>query len=235
MDAMAEALSALRWWRDAGVDVLVEDVARDWLRAPPPRSAPEPQRPAAPAAPIGSFPDTLAGMAAWYADPANLADLGSDRLAAAGDPASGLMILVDMPEAQDQAGGPLMSGPCGRLFDAILAAIGRDRASIYLAAMCPARPPAGRIEPALAGSVVAAARHHVGLAAPRVLLLMGREAVQAFGLPWPGARGRLHEINHDGRKVAAVATFHPRMLPQSPARKADLWADLRVLLEELDR
>ena len=32
MDDLADALGALRWWRDAGVDMLVDDEPRDWLR-----------------------------------------------------------------------------------------------------------------------------------------------------------------------------------------------------------
>ncbi|WP_076068249.1 uracil-DNA glycosylase family protein [Sphingomonas montana] len=252
MDGFAETLGALRWWRDAGVDMLVDDEPRDWLRpaaqvapvAPPVLYAPAPTPDDGTAPPLPTvgdaraavaLPDTLAAYAAWCADPATFPELGPQRVCAAGDPASGLMILGDMPEPGDADAGVLMSGDLGRLFDHILAAIGRDRASVYLAAICPARPAGGRIAPATAAGLVAAARHHVALAAPRVLLLLGKEAITAFGLDWPGARGHLHEINHIGGKTVAIATFHPRMLPQSPARKADLWADLRLLLQELDR
>lgn len=238
MDGFAETLSALRWWRDAGVDMLVDDAPRDWLR-PAAQVAPgfpvaAAETPTAPAL-VDSLPDTLAAYAAWCADPAIFPDLGPARVCAAGDPASGLMILGDMPEPGDADAGMLLSGDLGRLFDRVLAAIGRDRASVYLAAICPARPAGGRIAPATTAALVRAARHHVALAAPKILLLMGKEAITAFGLDWPGARGHLHKINHDGGMTTAIATFHPRMLPQSPARKADMWADLRLLLEELDR
>ena len=248
MDGTAEALSALRWWHDAGVDTLVDDHPRDWLRpadqvAPVDRAPavfarspdPAPPPPAAPLTAIPALPTTLAAYAGWCADAANFPDLGPQRVCAAGDPASGIMILLDMPEIGDADAGLLLSGDLGRLFDRVLGAIGRDRASVYLAAICPARPAAGRIAPATSAALIAAARHHVALAAPRILLLMGKEAITAFGLDWPGARGHLHKIHHEGGMTTAIATFHPRMLPQSPARKADLWADLRLLLEELDR
>jgi DNA polymerase len=255
MAELAEALSALRWWRDAGVDMLVDDAPRDWLRpaaqveilAPtPPAHLPhadpaqtevggEPLAVPSPALAETPLPATLAAYAAWCADSAIFPELGPARVCASGDPAAGLMMLGDMPEASDFDAGQLMSGDLGRLFDRILAAIGRDRASVYLAALCPARPASGRIAPDTAAALVRAARHHVALAAPKVLLLMGKEAITAFGLDWPGARGHLHEIHHDGGKTTAIATFHPRMLPQSPARKADFWADLLLLLEELDR
>ena len=248
MDGTAEALSALRWWHDAGVDTLADDHPRDWLRpadqiAPvaPPAPIAQSSPPAAPAsaallpAHAAPLPATLAAYAGWCADPVNFPDLGPQRVCAAGDPASGLMLLLDMPETGDADAGQLLSGDLGRLFDRVLGAIGRDRASVYLAAICPARPASGRTAPATAAALVAAARHHVALAAPRFLLLMGQEAVTAFGLDWPAARGHLHKIHHEGGMTTAIATFHPRMLPQSPARKAGLWDDLRLLLEELDR
>lgn len=236
MDAMAEALSALRWWREAGVDVLVDDLPRDWLKPAPGPAAPAPVQPAAAPSPEpDALPGTLAALAAWIADPATCPELGRDRIAATGDPASDLMILADMPETGDAASGQLLAGELGQLFDRVLAAIGRDRSSIYLAPLCPARPPGGRLGPALSDTLARVARHHVALVRPRRLLLMGRDAVQAFGLAWPGARGRRHEISHDAGETIAVATFPPRMLPQSPARKADVWADLRLLIEELER
>lgn len=34
LDWMSSAASALDWWQEAGVDVLVEDAPRDWLAEP---------------------------------------------------------------------------------------------------------------------------------------------------------------------------------------------------------
>lgn len=46
------------------------------------------------------------------------------------------------------------------------------------------------------------------------------------------ARGRLHDFNHDGGKLAAVATYHPRTLIARPALKAQAWQDLQMLANE---
>jgi uracil-DNA glycosylase len=43
------------------------------------------------------------------------------------------------------------------------------------------------------------------------------------------ARGRLEIINHDDRKTAAIATFHPRTLMAQPQLKAQAWKDLQML------
>ena len=39
-DWTALAASALDWWRDAGVDTLVDDLPRDWFAAPAPAASP---------------------------------------------------------------------------------------------------------------------------------------------------------------------------------------------------
>ena len=224
-------LSALRWWQEAGVDTIVEDAPRDWLR-PVARTLAPPPATAAPAA----LPTTLEAFQGWLLTADRMPGEASGRLAPLGDPASGLMLLADAPDPEDARAGALMSGEIGRLFDRMLAAIGRDRASIYLATMAPARPAGGRVEAATMPELIAAARHHVRLAEPRLLLLLGDAACQAMiGQDLAPARGRIHEFGDDGHSVRAIASFHPRFLLKQPARKADAWQDLRLLLRELNR
>ena len=218
-----DAMSALDWWREAGVDVLVEEEARDWLRppikAPPVLPTPSPAEP---------FPATLAAFRTWLGQSDAMPGLPASRILPAGDPASGLMLLADMPEPADGAAGQLFSGDLGRLFDRMLAAIGRDRASIYLASLAGAAVAPRDLE---AGALVSAARHHVALAAPRLLLLLGDAPARALlGMRVAEARGKIHEIDHGGAKVRAIATFRPRDLLQRASMKPLAWADLRLLL-----
>ena len=53
------AASALEWWADAGVDVLVNDDARDWLARPAPVAV---ASPAPAAAPVGAGPADYANF-----------------------------------------------------------------------------------------------------------------------------------------------------------------------------
>jgi DNA polymerase len=235
-----EFASALDWWVEAGVDALVDDAPRDWLAPKPkpqaiiPAAASVAVAATAPAASL--LPADLAGFQAWLADPANLPALGPTRLPLQGDPAAGLMILTDMPDVADMAAGALLSGDVGKLFDRMLAAIGLDRGRTYIASLLPARPPGGRIDRALAQELVEIARHHLALAAPRIVLLIGDKAVQAMtGLDMAAARHGKQVLNHSGGTVAAIATFHPRFLIQHGACKADSWRDLRMLDQELRR
>jgi uracil-DNA glycosylase family 4 len=222
------ALSVLGWWRDAGVDTTVADSPRNWL-AEPMGGAPAPVAPKPAAV---ERPATLAALRAWMESAPALPDgsLPGRRLLAEGDPASNLMILIDMPEPADGAAGRLLSDDTGRLLDRMLAAIGRDRGSIYLASLCLARPAGGRIDPAGLAAIADIARQHVTLAAPKRLLLMGQAVSRAIlATELVEIRGELRIVNHGGVSVEAVASFAPRFLIQNPARKADAWRDLRVL------
>lgn len=219
-----DAQSALGWWLGAGVDVLVDEAPRNWMK---PAQA---TAPAVPAPETPTLPTDLAAFQAWLTG-AELPSGPGARVPPAGDPAAGLMILADMPEAGDAAAGMLLGGEAGILFDRMLAAIQRDRASIYLASVSPTHFPTGRVAVPALEALTHIVRRHVALAAPKMLLLLGdAPSVALLGQPMARARGRLHKINHDGVTVTAVASFHPRFLLQRPAAKTEAWADLRLML-----
>lgn len=229
------AASALEWWRDAGVDVLVEDMPRDWLAATKPSSplaAPPPDRSImAPAAPALALPTTIAEFLAWrLSDAAPEAGWSGRRIAPSGPVDADLMVLVDCPERDDETA--LMAGAVGRLFDRMLAAIGRSRADTHLSALCTARPAAGRMPREIEARLGEIAQHHVALVAPRCLLLMGNAASRAIlttDNPRMGESSQL--LNHKSGKVTeVVASFHPRFLMERPAAKAEAWRHLQMLI-----
>lgn len=228
------AASALQWWAEAGVDTLVDEVPRDWLR--PKSRAPAP----AGIPPADDMPDALPGQLDLFqaylasSDRLSFASPSAPRICPAGDPASGLMILADMPTSDDCAEGVLLSGEAGRLFDRMLAAIGRDRQSVYLAALSCLRSPDGRLTAAPAQRCAALARHHIGLAAPKAVLLLGDACSRALlGLGMAEARGRWHEISTHAGPFKALVTIPPNYLLGQPGAKAHAWADLQMLMEEV--
>lgn len=232
-DWTATIASALDWWRDAGVDCTIDDAPRDWLAraASVPLAEKLPARVAEPAPEI-ALPTTLDAFAAWrIGSAAPEASWPGTALPAQGDAASGLMIVTDMPDRDDEAAGQLLAGSAGALFDRMLAAIGRDRGTTYLTALAVKRPPAGRVAPEASEKLDALLRHHIALARPERLLLLGNAASRAVtGLDVANARGSLRAINYEGGTVEAVASFHPRFLLERPAAKADAWKDLRIVI-----
>jgi uracil-DNA glycosylase len=228
----AEAASLLQWWADAGVDVLVDEHPRNWLE-PKAKALPA----AAPATPTDALPGQLDLFQEYLrtSEALPFAAPLAPRVCPSGDPGSGLMVMIAMPEAADCESGTLLAGEAGRLFDRMMAAIGRDRTSLYLASLSCVRSASGRLTDPAAGQCAALARHHLGLAAPRAVLLFGDSCAKALlGLSVAQARGRWHEIATHAGPVKAIVTIAPDYLLTQPLAKAHAWADLQMLVQGLD-
>lgn len=232
----ADAASALQWWQDAGVDYVVGEAPRDWLR--PKAEAQAMVLPIVEVAPSEALPDQLDLFRTFLADSDQLpfAAPSAPRVCPAGDPASGLMLITDMPADEDCAAGTLLSGEIGQLFDRMLAAIGRDRSSIYLASLSCLRAPSGSFSDAAASRCALLARHHIGLAAPKIVLLLGDTCSKALlGMAVMQARGRIHQIATHAGEIPAIVSFHPSYLLDQPAAKRHAWTDLQMLIEAIGR
>lgn len=241
--APGDIASILDWWKLAGVDTIVSDEPTAWFSAPeasesydaPPQPAPAVQP--APPRPveqgwwtaITTLPDLAAQMAARHPR-APFAD---------GNPQSGLMILGEAPSADDLKTGRPFTGPAGQFLDRMLAAIGLDRTSCYIALLCPRRPIPGPPTPEDIAQDIALTRAHIRLAAPRHLLLLGANPVQALaGETAPITRVRGSWLSVDAGAAApvpALATFNPAYLLRRPEEKARAWADLLALKHRISQ
>lgn len=242
IDWAAHAASALDWWHDAGVDVTVGDEGFAWLETAErlaearqaARTAPGPAT--APAIPPNALPGDAPAFAAWrIGETVPEARWGGAAIAASGPAGADLLVFVDCPERDDRE--LLMEGDVGRLFDRMLAAIGRSRADTGLASVCVRRPTTGRVPRDTEARLGEIARHHVALAAPQRLLVMGDAASRAIlAMNVADARGRFHALNHkDGKVTQVVASHHPRFLLDRPAAKAEAWKDLLMLTGEVEQ
>jgi DNA polymerase len=223
------AASLLRWWEDAGVDLVVEDEPQPWTnRSTRPAVAADP----APA-PVESLPDTLPGLVDWLmtSDRIPAADLRARRVAPFGTPGAAIMLITDMPEMGDAEAGCLFSGETGALLDRMLAAIGHDRSTVYCAPLCPSRTATGRLDDEALSRLTEIVRRHIALVKPGRVWIMGQTASRALlGMDDIAARGSIREINCNGATIEAVASLHPRLLLQNPKRKALVWADMQLLV-----
>lgn len=229
--------SALDWWREAGVDTLVDEQPRDWLAVP---VAPAPIAPIASATRTAAIPDTLDAFAAWRvgAD-APEAGWSGRRLSPQGHASAPLWIFTDLPEREDLAAECLLSGAQGRLLEQMLAAIGLSCDGAFIVPLATGRPPAGRIGREVEPRLAEVARHYLSLGRPARVLLLGEATSRALlGINCQQARGSVHRINHTsgpaGVEAATmiVASLHPRLLLERPFAKADAWRDLRLLGSE---
>ena len=223
------AVSALDWWAEAGVDTLADDLPRDWLAAPAiaaPSAEILPVLPT-PAAAV-TLPETLEALRAFLLADAAIPGPANARIDAIGDAASGIAVVVDMPEAEDRASGKLLSGEVGALFDRMLGAIKLERSQLYLIPFSPARPTTGRLSEAHIKALRPLLLRHLELAKPRKLLLLGDAPVQALlGQPAAKARDAAHDVQVGGSNVPVVATIHPRLVAMKREWRPLIWADLQ--------
>lgn len=236
--------SYMEWWSLAGVETLCADAPTDWMQQPVAAEAPTqpakakptvaaPSLPTAPpTVPVAAWPSDLATLQSQIVGEARLPGTGysSRRAGPVGASNAQLMLIGDIPEGDEIEAGYFGTGATGRLIDAMMRAIGFDRASIYQTALAHSQPATGAIPPGDLANLAQFGRHHAALVAPTRILLLGNAACEAFlGRNLMDARGRLHDFNHDGGKLAAVATYHPRTLIARPALKAQAWQDLQML------
>jgi len=144
-----------------------------------------------------------------------------------GDKKADWLIVGEAPgENEDLQGEPFV-GQAGKLLDNMLKALGLDRNNkVYIANVLKCRPPGDRNPaPEELAQCEPFLRRQVQLLQPKIVLAMGRFAVQALlgtSEPIGKLRGRAHEY----LGIPVVVTYHPTYLLRNLPDKAKAWADL---------
>jgi DNA polymerase len=236
--------AVLDWWREAGVDHAFAAEPRAWLAEPaaaepsdlsppqaaasvppayaPPVFAPAGPEPGARITGLAALPGNLADFRAWWLSEPSLDDGHvTNRVPPRGGEGAALMVLVDHPEAEDR--DRLLSGPQGRLLDAMLAAMGLPGDAAYVAACLPRHMPLPdwtALEAAGLGEVV---RHHIALARPQRLLVFGRHILPLLGNDPTKSAEPLRRFNHEGGTIPLLSAAALAVLAGKPRQKAMLW------------
>ena len=137
------------------------------------------------------------------------------------------MIVGEAPGQNEDLQGEPFVGQAGKLLDNMLAALRLNRRErVYIANVLKCRPPGNRNpEPEEITQCEPFLRRQVDLLRPKIILAMGRFAVQTLlqtTEPVGRLRGRVHRY-HD---VPLVVTYHPAYLLRNLPDKAKAWADL---------
>ncbi len=254
--AAANAHSLLEWWKMAGVDYLVTEMPQSWLTHDEPElpvTAPMesvPKRPevhehvkvqehlaqfnraqseVAPA----DWPQQLEQLKSEIAAGANLPGncFGGKSAAPIGSAGASLMIISDLPGAEQIELSQLSAGKTGQLLEQMLSAMGQRIEDCYVTALATTRPAIGEIPEGADAELAAFMMHQMQLVKPKAVLILGTAACQALlNAELMTARQDLHYFNLDGQKVTALTTFHPRTLLARPILKAQAWKDLQMLM-----
>lgn len=139
---------------------------------------------------------------------------------------NGMIIITDMPSADDDASGNILTGAAGELMDKMLAAIGTSRENVSILPMLFWRTPGGRTpsreEIDLARPFVNRA---IELLGPRVVLTLG--TLPAFEIAGINL-GRSHGVSKTLDNGATVMPiYHPNYLILKPTAKRDVWNALQ--------
>ena len=153
-----------------------------------------------------------------------------------GEPGPKLVVVGEAPGSEEDLQGKPFVGKSGQLLTAMLDALNIVRgegAAILNVLKC--RPPLNRDpHPDEVACCAHYLRRQLELLNPEVIFVSGRYAAQTLLGLQPGAslgrlRGKVHEVDVAGRRVKAVATYHPSYLLRSPDAKAKAWEDLCLL------
>ena len=154
-----------------------------------------------------------------------------------GNPQSRVMFVGEAPGYDEDIIGRPFVGRSGKLLDSMMAAIGLDRTSAYIANVVPWRPPGNRTPtPQETAICLPFIRRQIELADPDILVCLGGPAMQTLLGIKDGitrSRGRWFAYDTGRREIRALATFHPAFLLRSPLQKRFAWRDFLALKKAL--
>jgi uracil-DNA glycosylase len=155
-----------------------------------------------------------------------------------GNPRARVMFVGEAPGREEDLEGLPFVGRSGRLLDRMMAAIGLDRTSAYIANVIPWRPPGNRTPtPQESQICLPFIKRQIELADPDILVCLGSPAAQALlgtGQGIRRARGHWHAYHTGTREIRAIASFHPAYLLRTPLEKRLAWRDFLSIRAALD-
>lgn len=163
-------------------------------------------------------------------DGCNLKFTAKNTVFADGTPGAPLMLVGEAPGRDEDLEGLPFVGRSGQLLDRILAAIGVDRRSAYIANVIPWRPPGNRTptphETEICRPFI---ERQIALARPKVLVTLGGPSAKtlldsAEGIMRLRGHWKVH-TTADGVAIPAMPTLHPAYLLRNPAHKKLAWRD----------
>ncbi|MFQ5676700.1 MAG: uracil-DNA glycosylase family protein [bacterium] len=153
-----------------------------------------------------------------------------------GDPQANLMCIGEAPGHDEDKQGQPFVGAAGQLLNKILAAIGFERAEVYIANIVKCRPPGNRDpQPEEITECLPYLRKQIDFIRPKVILALGRVAAQtllATDLPLSRLREDFHRL--DGGDIEVVVTYHPAALLRNEQLKRQTWEDVKKLRARYD-
>ena len=154
-----------------------------------------------------------------------------------GNPQARVMFVGEAPGRDEDIEGLPFVGRSGKLLDRMMAAIGLDRSSAYIANVVPWRPPGNRTPtPQESAVCLPFTLRQIELADPDILVCLGSPSTQTLLNSKDGilkTRGRWMPFHTGTREIRAIATLHPAYLLRQPVQKRFAWRDFLAIKKAL--
>jgi DNA polymerase len=160
----------------------------------------------------------------------NLKFTAKNTVFADGNPDAAVMLVGEAPGRDEDVEGLPFVGRSGQLLDRMLAAIGLDRTSVYIANVIPWRPPGNRTPtPHEAEICRPFIERQIELAGPKLLITLGGPSAKLLlntvdGILRLRGNWRSH-VTASGVSIPTMPTLHPAYLLRNPAHKKLAWRD----------
>lgn len=166
-----------------------------------------------------------------------LCSLGESRTNAVpgeGCPTARIVFVGEGPGRDEDLQGRPFVGRAGQLLDRMMAAIGLDRTTAYIANVVKCRPPGNRTPtPLEAATCIWYLKRQLALIKPLVLCALGGVAASALlerQVRITAIRGQQYPLGDS----ILIPTFHPAYLLRNPSGKKEAWYDLKLVRRLLD-
>jgi DNA polymerase len=143
----------------------------------------------------------------------------------------------EAPGADEDKQGEPFVGAAGQLLNKIIAACGLEREKVYICNTIKCRPPGNRQpRPDEAANCREYLDQQLALVRPKYIVALGGTSAQNL-LGTTGAIGKLRGRFHLFNGIPLMVTYHPAyLLPhRAPHMKAEVWADMKMLLAKMGR
>src|SRR5258708_28363969 len=154
-----------------------------------------------------------------------------------GNPQARIMFVGEAPGRDEDIEGLPFVGRSGKLLERMMAAIGLDRSSAYIANIVPWRPPGNRTPtPQESAICLPFTLRQIELADPDILVCLGNPSTQTLLNSKDGiikTRGRWFPFHTGTREIRAIATLHPAYLLRQPLQKRLAWREFLAIKKAL--
>jgi uracil-DNA glycosylase len=155
-----------------------------------------------------------------------------------GNPQARVMFVGEAPGMEEDIQGLPFVGRSGQLLDRMLAAIGLDRTTAYIANVIPWRPPGNRTPTPQETEICRPfIERQISLVDPEVLVMLGGASAKQLLKSGEGIlklRGQWRSYATGAREIRAMATLHPAYLLRQPLQKRLAWRDLLMIKRALE-